>query len=295
MMLTFRNAVLLEEPQLLDRLLFRISKIEAVDVAVAWIRRGRALDALLDFATAHPGRVRVLCGVNSFLTEPQALSAIRSCCDLKIAYGTSGVKLHSKMFVFRETSSVWLWVGSANLTESAFSTNREVVVELEDDGAGTNLFESYWGEFVRPDQAWMDDYANAYASVPQSPSFSAQQVGPPRKSSPIAPAWNDYVLALRQKNTSRLDWIASQLGEVSAIALKHWELINKQEAEKLLGIAKGYGGLGRLIGAGKVKNIFYDATPRNLKTRKMIGDALDVIPPNPNAPALNQWSLELSL
>ena len=131
----------------------------------------------------------------------------------------------------------------------------------------------------------MDDYASAHASIPTNLSASSRQVGPPRKTPPIAQAWRDYVLTLQQKNSVRLDWIANQLGEVTAIALKDWEFISKQEAEKLLGIAKGYGGLGRLIGAGQVKNIFYDATPRNLKTRKRILDALDVIPPDPGAPA----------
>lgn len=52
-----------------------------------------------------------------------------------------------------------------------------------------------------------------------------------------------------------------------------------------MGIAKGYGGLGRLIGAGMVKNIFYEPTPRNLKVRERIGDALNMIPANPDAPA----------
>ena len=285
MIVDYRNPVLLEESQLLDRLRQRLSQSEAIDVAVAWIRRGKALDALLEFAESRPGKARVLCGVNGFLTEPQALSAIRSCCELKIAYGTAGVKLHSKMFLFRESVSTRLWVGSANLTESAFTTNREVVVELEDSGEGSRLFERYWAEFEYPDQAWMDDYAKAFASVPPAPAAGMQQIAPPRKASTIAPAWSDYILSLRRKNGERLDWIAKQLGEVSAIALKDWEFVTKQEAEKLLGIAKGYGGLGRLIGAGQVKNIFYEATQRNLKTRRTISAALDVIPPDPNAPA----------
>lgn len=279
------STILLEESQLLERLRLRLSQSEAVDVSVAWIRRGKALDALLEFAKSRPGKARVLCGVNGFLTEPQALSAIRSCCELKIAYGTSGVKLHSKMFVFREGVSTRLWVGSANLTESAFTRNREVVVELEDGGEGSSLFERYWAEFEYPDQSWMDDYANAYASIPPPPSEATPQIAPPRKTSSIAPAWSDYVLSLRRKNSERLDWIANQLGEVTDIALKDWESVSKLEAEKLLGIAKGYGGLGRLVGAGQVKNIFYEATPRNLKIRKTISAALNVIPPDPNAPA----------
>ena len=283
--LTTPNSMLLQESQLLDRLILRLSKSESVDVAIAWIRRGKALDALLEFAKAHPQKVRVLCGVNGYLTEPQALSAIRSYCDLKIAYGTSGIKLHSKIFIFRESSSTRLWVGSANLTESAFSTNREVVAEVEDDGEGIALFERYWAEFDEPDDVWMDDYASAYALVASKPPAYPRQVGPPRKSQPIAPAWRDYVSALQRKNGARLDWIANQLGEVTAIALKDWQFISKQEAEKLLGIAKGYGGLGRLIGAGQVKNIFYDAKPRNLKIRQQIGDALNMIPADPSAQA----------
>jgi HKD family nuclease len=192
--LTTPNTTLLQESQLLDRLILRLSKSESVDVAIAWIRRGKALDALLDFAKAHPQRVRILCGVNGYLTEPQALSAIRSCCVLKIAYGTSGIKLHSKIFIFREGSSTRLWVGSANLTESAFSTNREVVAEVEDYGEGIALFERYWAEFDKPDDVWMDDYASAYALVASKPPAYPLQVGPPRKSQLIAPAWSPPLL-----------------------------------------------------------------------------------------------------
>lgn len=184
---------------------------------MAWIRRAKALSVLLDFARARCQKVRVLCGVNGFLTEPEALSAIRSCCDLKIAYGTAGIKFHTKMFVFHEPALARLWIGSANLTESAFSTNREGVSETVDDGSGVRLFKRYWAEFNSPDDAWINDYATAYAGL----SASSKQVEPPHpKSQPVAPAWNSYVQSLRRKNSPRLDWIANQLGEVTSIALK---------------------------------------------------------------------------
>jgi phosphatidylserine/phosphatidylglycerophosphate/cardiolipin synthase-like enzyme len=35
-------------------------------------------------------------------------------------------------------------VGSANLTEAAFSTNREIVGEFRDAGSATEFFDKYW-------------------------------------------------------------------------------------------------------------------------------------------------------
>lgn len=57
---------------------------------------------------------------------------------------------------------------------------------------------------------------------------------------------------------SDVGWIAGQLPEVTQIGLSDWQQLSKTGAEKLLGIAKTYGALGRLKGAGVVKNIFYE-------------------------------------
>lgn len=50
-----------------------------------------------------------------------------------------------------------------------------------------------------------------------------------------------------------------------------------------MGIAKGYEGLGRLKGAGIVKNIFYEPSRKNLRRRQDIADALKLIPSDSTA------------
>ena len=276
---------LIDEVGLYDRLQELLSSSASVDIAMAWIRCGRPLDAILGFAKSHPGKLRVLCGVNGFLTEPAALFQLQEAAGLKIAYGTSGRKLHSKMFLFRTTSATNVWVGSANLTESAFSVNRELVSEAVDDGSAAKIFEAYWKEFVSPDAAWLQKYASLCGQVPPAPSAGLPNLGAPQGRPPVSEDWKTYVARLRSKDRARLDWIAGQLPEVTQIGLSDWQQLSKMEAEKLLGIAKTYGALGRLKGAGMVKNIFYEPTRKNLATRETIQKALNVIPPNPSAPA----------
>lgn len=48
---------LYQENQLHARLQELLASCESIDVAVAWIRRGKALDSILEFASAHPGTV----------------------------------------------------------------------------------------------------------------------------------------------------------------------------------------------------------------------------------------------
>ena len=276
---------LIDEVGLYGRLQDLLSSSASVDIAMAWIRCGRPLDAILGFAKSSPGKLRVLCGVNGFLTEPAALFQLQEAARLKIAYGTSGRKLHSKMFLFRAASATTVWVGSANLTESAFSVNRELVCETVDDGSAVGIFEAYWKEFNTPDADWLQKYAALCGQVPPAPSAELPNLDAPQGRPPVPEDWKSYVARLRSKDRARLDWIAGQLPEVTQIGLSNWQLLSKTDAEKLLGIAKTYGALGRLKGAGVVKNIFYEASRKNLATREKIEAALNVIPPNPSAPA----------
>jgi HKD family nuclease len=276
---------LVDEGDLYDRLQRLLAVSTSVDIAMAWIRCGGPLNAILDFAKAHPGRLRVLCGVNGFLTQPKALSQLRETAQLKIAYGTSGKKLHSKMFLFHGPAATVVWVGSANLTESAFSVNRELVCEVQDDGSGGGIFDAYWNEFEAPDTDWLKKYAALCEQMPSPPPAVVPNLDAPRGRRAVSEDWIAFVAKLRSKSEQRLEWIAGQLPHVTHIGLSNWQQLSKPEAEKLLGIAKGYGGLGRLKGAGVVKNIFYEPSWKNLRTREAIETALTVIPLDPLAPA----------
>ncbi len=112
---------LIDERGLLTALRERLSVAASVDVAMAWVRCGPPLDALLEFAKRCPGKLRVVCGVHDFLTDHNALRSLKAAAELKIAYGTSGRKFHSKLILFSSYSATMAWIGSANLTQSAFS------------------------------------------------------------------------------------------------------------------------------------------------------------------------------
>ena len=115
-----------------------------------------------------------------------------------------------------------LWIGSANLTESAFSDNRELVCETIDDGAGVEVFNSYWSEFTAPDDSWLSDYASRSYFVPPNPNEVVPQLPAPEARPAASEDWSAYVARLRAKNPSRLDWIANQLAEVTTIGLRDW-------------------------------------------------------------------------
>jgi hypothetical protein len=277
---------LIDEGGLYDRMQELLAMSTSVDIAMAWVRCGKPLDAILSFAKAHPGKLRVLCGVNGFLTEADALFQLHETGQLKIAYGTSGMKLHSKMFLFRDYTSTTAWVGSANLTDSAFSLNRELVCEFQDNGTGEKIFEAYWGEFGIPDAVWIEKYAELCGSLPSSSPTDRPTLEAPQGQQPISEDWLAYVAKLRSsKNQSRMKLIADHLPKATQIGLSNWLQLSKPDAEKLLGNATGYGGLGRLQSAGTVTNIFYESNGKNLKTREAIEKALSVIPIDPLAPA----------
>ncbi len=278
---------LLDEKVLLYRLQALLVASTHVDIAMAWIRRGNALDAVLAFASANPGRVRVVCGVNAYLTAPEALMQLNDSTQLKIAYGTSGQKLHAKLLIFKTQQSSIVWVGSANLTDAAFSTNREIVCEFADDGSAGELFKNYWQEFRTPDTDWPNKYAERCKQMPLDPPTSIRHLDAPVDPF-ISEEWAAYALSLRSRDEQRLKWLSGHLPEVTEIALSDWQTLNKANAEKLLGIAAGYGGLGTLIGAGVVKNIFFEDSWTNLQTRAKIRSALDAVPLDHLAPAFEK-------
>ena len=275
---------LLDEKVLLHRLQELLAASTRVDIAMAWIRRGSALDAILAFAGAHPGRVRVICGVNNYLTEPEALMQLNESTQLKIAYGTSGQKLHAKLLIFKTQEASIAWVGSANLTEPAFSTNREIVCEFADDGRADELFKNYWNEFRTPAISWLEEYAQLCKQAPSETSIRHLDAPTGLLDSK---EWTEYVLSLRLQDEQRLKWLAGHLPEVTTIALSDWQTLSKPDAEKLLGLT-GYGGLGNLSGAGVIKNIFFRDSWKNLQTRAKMRSELDAIPLDHLAPAFEK-------
>jgi len=281
---------LLTETTLASRLAELLAGSKQIDIAVAWVWTSSPFEQILAFAEANPGQTRVLCGIHGYMTCPDALHKLFSTTKLKIAYGSHGQKLHSKLFIFRGEENLF-WIGSANLTEAGFSRNREVVWEGTLDTTVENLFEGYWAEFCEPDIEWLEGYKRAFDQTPETPNGPQTRQPAKRIPAPVPPIfqpdWLSHVERLRAKNADRLEWLSDQLPEVSAIAQQDWQTLSKLDARKLLGVEAQFGGLGRLKGAGMVNNIFYEASLKNLKIRKLFQDAIEKIPKDVNAPAFD--------
>lgn len=121
--------------------------------------------------------------------------------------------------------------------------------------------------------------------VMSSPPAPATALGSPLES------WPGYLAALRRADE---EWAAKYGGKFGIftgrnsylntlraarpIFRQDWRSLSVTEARILLGLIDSngadYGHLGSMQGAGAAKNVFLDATPRNLKTRSSIQDAI---------------------
>ncbi len=262
-----------------------------VDIAVAWITSQDLVEDIVKFAGVPGNRVRVIAGVHDFLTSPSALRSLHANRLVKIGVPRSGEKFHVKLYLFKLKSHRVCWVGSANLTDAGFSKNIELIHEHEDDGMGADWFQREWHSFNHPDEQWLVDYelmcVAQSGKVQQKPQMHAPvELGHPLDS------WHAFVGALVSADEQ---WIEKSEGNHGVFSGKNtylgvirnaqplfnvgWESLSKDDARVLLGLpgegGVDYGLLGSMKGAGVAKNVFLEASPKNVKTRQEIKLALD--------------------
>jgi hypothetical protein len=84
-------------------------------------------------------------GVNEYFTSPNALRKLGDSSELRIFGEPIGKLFHCKLYIFRFPNVSLCWVGSANLTKSAFTENLETVVEFEDiEAKASSYFLTIW-------------------------------------------------------------------------------------------------------------------------------------------------------
>jgi hypothetical protein len=126
-------------------------------------------------------------------------------------------------------------------------------------------------------------------------------------------SWSAFYSALRLADKKWLEEYGGKIGIFSGensylmtiraaqpLITKDWAVLGTTEARILLGLSdddgSDYGLLGSMKAAGFAKNVFMDAKPKNLKTRKAIHDAISSlrrVPLNSSFPLMARKTYEV--
>lgn len=280
--------MLLESSSLTARWTELLSIASRVDIAVAWITNSERVDDLIKFATAPGRQVRVIVGVDDYLTSAGCLRKLHAAGLVKIGVGEHGCTFHPKLYVFTLPDGPVCWVGSANLTMSGFGGNIELVHEYPDDGTIAAWFARAWSAGKHPTVEWLDEYEKRARAVPK-PGAVVQMPAPSSAADPLE-SWPNYYAALWSADRKWATKYGGTMGIFTGqnsylltlrtarpLIAKDWATLSTTEGRVLLGLVDGetdYGLLGSMQAAGTAKNVFLDATPKNLKTRRAIQDEI---------------------
>lgn len=118
---------------------------------------------------------RAVIGTQFAQTEPFALRELNRRADrLRVAISASGT-FHPKVVLGFRGDKFRAIVGSANLTEAAFSTNVELNLFLAGIAGEAQVIElsrfidEAWKDAAKIDDAWLDDYTKAWNRRPRPP------------------------------------------------------------------------------------------------------------------------------
>lgn len=285
---------ILSGANLKERFAELVQQCDRVDVAVAWATSWIGLDLLLGVGKSHgKDHVRIISGIYDYITTPKALEKMGASSDLRI-YGTpTGLLFHPKLYIFEIAGKSICWVGSANLTRSAFQQNIEAIVEFEDsDGVTAEHFRGLWDSTNLTHFSAFDlpGYEKArltrnIALAGQKPPFveeddsaGVEAVPPPIPGRPLdflTVEWNEYLHRLSHVGHDLNSWI-STLDAGYAFVSRDWDKDLSEKEEKIM-FGHDYKGesfapFGHLR-IGHAKH-FRGASLASLKNRRTIGSAL---------------------
>jgi HKD family nuclease len=285
--------MLLDDAQLAGRWEELLGKAARVDIAVAWITENPSLDRLLQFAGAKKEKLRVITGVHDYLTSPVALRKLDQCGLVKIGAGDKNGMFHPKLFLFVNADGTCVcWVGSANLTGRGFGGNVELVHEYQEDGSTQTWFEQAWSRYTYPTSDWLDEYEQRCKTAGPPKGIVPQMPAPTPPGDPLE-SWRGYVSALKRVDK---EWLARSAGKSGVFSGKNshlgtlraaqplfnmdWRDLSTSEARLLLGLydeGVDHGHLGSMQAAGTAKNVFLEATPKNVKVRREIQEEITLL------------------
>ena len=154
---------LIASGQLLTRFVELLNASTHVDIAVAWVGPGLAVEALIE--RAERTEVRLAVGLSGNATEPATLRRLmeQENVQLRVAPAPRGGIFHPKFYRFRSPRSAICWIGSVNFTRRGFGANAELVKEFRDrENAGGTWFDALWQGLDADPGPAIDHYEEHY-------------------------------------------------------------------------------------------------------------------------------------
>jgi hypothetical protein len=275
-------------PQLAARFTELIQRSRKIDIAVAWISNCPGIQTLRKFAEREDVKVRIVTGVGGYLTDPDVLEKIAKWADLRIHGKATGCLFHAKLYIFSPASEQVVWIGSANLTNSGFTTNVESVLEIRThDEVADKEFERFWlsKSAVPFSQFDIEAYAAGRTELERTvantiaASLLPSEMAAGESGDILKASWNTYVAELRNvgmKNSDsfRLSNWLQVLDERQMLIGRQWALdFNKKELELMYG--KGlYAPFGRLTAINQGKFLGASGKKRRLQLGAALAEAV---------------------
>ncbi|MDE0694602.1 MAG: phospholipase D family protein [Boseongicola sp.] len=269
---------LIRSDRLLDRFTDLIGESTHVDIAVAWVGPGLAVESLLE--NLDGVQARIVVGLSGNATEPTTLRVLMAEDNvaLRVASAPSGGGLfHPKFYRFRSAQRATCWIGSANFTRGGFGGNAELVHEFRDENdIGGNWFEELWAELDEDPESAVSDYEERY----KPPGPGRRNRGRPVVQRDLprlddVETWEEFVAALRVLDDycHHYEFGWDVLGEthsylhtigvgMEVVRRASWERWSLHDRNILMGLESGaakgqfWGLLGSMRGAGMVVGAF---------------------------------------
>lgn len=162
----------------------------SVRILAAWATQGAGLNC---FSACAAARKQAIIGTCFAVTEPDALHGlIRQGFDLRVVHQLpSGGTFHPKVYLFERSDGGWTaLLGSANLTDAAFTRNAEAMVEVAltaESAAPLNaFFDGHWKSAHAKEitDEWFEWYKAEYEAAAQRRSRDIAEAERRKKSSP---------------------------------------------------------------------------------------------------------------
>ena len=291
-----QSTPLVERSDLLNRFGALLGTSTHVDIAVAWVGPGLAVERLAEHARRVKTRIAV--GLSGNSTEPATLRRLMAIenVELRVARPPRRGVFHPKFYRFCGEQGTICWIGSANFTRGGFGGNTELVHEFKDRlDVGGEWFECLWKDLDDDPEPAIACYEAHYR--PPKPlrhrgDGPASLVRLPRLEE--IETWREFVAALhvlddychrRQFEWDVLGETYSYLHTISVgseVARRsNWQNFSRRDRNILLGLdhwddTGAWGLLGNLRGAGKAVGVF--TPPGNPELRSYVLEKIhDVI------------------
>ena len=165
-----------DQPRMLEHLSEALAGADQFCISVSFLRCsgvGLLLDPLRQFLRAG-GQGRLLTSDYLGITQPEALSAVRSLEGLECRVQSSGQGFHSKFYTFLGEDR--LWVGSSNLSRGGLVDNLEANLLSREPAVIRQALAGFEALWERPDvfaltDDWLSQYARRRPALQPAPRF----------------------------------------------------------------------------------------------------------------------------